>query len=276
MCDLWKTALPNPLPAGAIVEQVDAGLDELRKQLLESGGDQPRQIKLYNGGSFFDAGAIPPSDYTAIAARVRDFDRVVVECHPALVGRRTWEFRDLLGAGNLPPTLLEVAMGLETAHPSVLEKLNKRMTLEQFARAAHLLSQEGVALRVFVLVQPPFMPAAESLEWAGRSIDFAFQCGATVVSLIPTRDGNGAMETLARRGLYQPPSLATLESALAYGIQLRQGRVFADLWDTARFSRCASCAKRRIERLHQINLCQEVLPSINCEVCRSHERADTP
>src|SRR5260370_26132042 len=47
---------------------------------------KPTQIKLYNSGSFFDRRAIPPADYPAIAQRVRRFERLIVECHPALMG----------------------------------------------------------------------------------------------------------------------------------------------------------------------------------------------
>src|SRR5439155_16240774 len=39
-----------------------------------------------------------PGDYVAIADRVRAFERVIVECHPALVGESALEFRDLLNA----------------------------------------------------------------------------------------------------------------------------------------------------------------------------------
>ena len=66
---------------------------------------------------------------------MRGFERVIVECHPAFVSERCVAFRHLLGGR------LEVAMGLETAHPEVLEKLNKRMTLEQFAAAASFLRE---------------------------------------------------------------------------------------------------------------------------------------
>ena len=60
---------------------------------------------------------------------------------------------------------LEVAMGLETAHPGALERLNKRVTLEGFARAAAELRRRDVALRVFVLIAPPFVPVDEQDAW---------------------------------------------------------------------------------------------------------------
>jgi radical SAM enzyme (TIGR01210 family) len=216
MCDLWRNTLTETMPEGAIPEQIDYALSQL---------SAARQIKLYNSGSFFDPKAIPVSDYPAIAARTRLFERVIVECHPALIGNACLKFRDML-TGKL-----EVAMGLETVHPEILERLNKRMTLDQFSAAAEFLLSNGIALRVFLLVQPPFMKPEEALLWAKRSLDFAFDCGATAATLIPTRGGNGAMEVLAKEGAFIPPCLDVLEAAAEYGIGLNRGRVFVDLWD---------------------------------------------
>ena len=258
MCDLWRHTLSETVPPGAIPRQIDYALERL---------PPARQIKLYNSGSFFDPRAIPAADHPAIAERLREFERVIVECHPALIQPRCLEFRDRL-AGQL-----EVAVGLETAHPEVLEKLNKRMTLDDFARAAEFLRREQIALRVFVLVKPPFLEEPEALTWAKRSIDFAFDCGATVVSLIPVRFGNGALEKLAELGEFAPPELATLEEAAAYGIERRRGRVFADLWDLERFSRCSACFPARRDRLERMNLGQSLLPRVGCDVCGKSDPA---
>ncbi len=231
MCDLWKNTLGESVPAGAIPEQIDYALARL---------PAARQIKLYNSGSFFDPRAIPVEDYAAIAERVRSFERVIVENHPALVGGAALRFRDLVGRP------LEVAMGLETVHPEILPKLNKRMTVQQFRVAADFLRANAIDLRVFILVKPPFMQEDEAVEWAARSVDFAFDCGATAITLIPTRGGNGAMEELA----FMPPRLETLEAAFEYGLGLRRGRVFVDLWDVR------SDDAGRLERLRELNLTQ--------------------
>ena len=255
MCDLWRNTLAGPTPAGAIPAQIDYALARL---------PAARQLKLYNSGSFFDRAAIPLGDYPAIAERVGRFERVVVESHPALVGEDCLRWRDLLGAS----TTLEVAMGLETVHPEILPRLNKRMTLEQFARAAEFLRGNQIALRVFILVKPPFLDEDEALHWAKRSLDFAFDYGATAASLIPTRLGNGALEALAARDEFSSPELLTLENAAEYGVSLGRGRVFADLWDLEKFSECAECFPGRLTRLREMNFTQTVPSLIECGSCR--------
>lgn len=255
MCDLWRNTLAETVPVGAIPEQIDFALNRLPPS---------RVVKLYNSGSFFDPGAIPVQDYAAIAAHVRGFNRVIVECHPALVGTQCAEFRDML-AGEL-----EVAMGLETAHPTVLEKLNKRMTLDQFAAAAEFLRHNRIDVRAFILVQPPFMKPKDALQWAERSLDFAFECDATAATLIPTRGGNGAMETLAAEKQFAPPNLSVLESAMDYGLKLRRGRVFADVWDVKPAPEDACCFEPRVERLREMNLRQQVIEAIHCGLCKNN------
>ena len=252
MCDLWKNTLLETVPVGAIPAQIEFALRRLPPS---------REVKLYNSGSFFDRRAVPVEDHPKIAQMVEAFDRVIVESHPALVGGDCFQFRERISG------TLEVAMGLETAHPQIVKKLNKRMTLEQFVAAAERLRNHEIPLRVFVLVNPPFMERDEAVRWACKSVDFAFDCGATAVTLIPTRSGNGAMDELAKIGSFPPPSIYALESSVEYGLTAGRGRVFADLWDTSQLLGCTSCFQDRVERLRRMNLEQRVLEAVACEVC---------
>ena len=278
-CDLWKGTTTETVPVGAIPAQIDFALNELarapeQRTALSADGVKPAgtadmpvrrsasQIKLYNAGSFFDPRAIPPEDFPAIAERLHGFERVIVECHPALVGDSAVRFRDLLTT----TTKLEVAVGLEIADDAILAKLNKRMTLAMFRRAAEFLRECHIAMRAFVMVKPPFVRSEdEALDFAQRSIDFAFDCDATAVSLIPARFGPEPLQTLAASGDFAPPALATLEAALDYGVAQQRGRVFADVWDSEKFSDCAKCFSARRERLVQINLQQKLLPKVKCQ-----------
>jgi archaeosine synthase beta-subunit len=256
MCDLWKDTTHSSVPEGAIPRQVEVAV-----RTWSDAGALPVQVKLYNSGSFFDPAAIPPADYAPVAQRIAFARHVVVESHPLLVGKRTLVLRDLL-AGSL-----EVALGLETAHPEVLEKLNKKFDLRQFARAAEFLAAERIALRAFILVNPPFLDQRSGLEWSVKSAAFAFACGAGVVALLPTRTGNGAMERLRESGEFIPPTLATLEAAQQAALALGRGRVFADTWALEPFSTCPHCFAARRERLETVNWTQRDVPRIRCSVC---------
>lgn len=252
MCDLWRNTTDARVEVGAIPEQIRFALGQL---------PAARQIKLYNSGSFFDEQAIPREDWRGIADLASNFERVIVECHPALVTDRVREFARMIEGR------LEVAMGLETVHEQALEKLNKRMTRDTFANAAEKLFHMNVDLRVFVLLKPPFISDLEAVRWAKRSIEVAIEAQAKVVSVIPTRTGNGGLDELARQGLFSEPDLDMLEHVIDYGIGLKRARVFADLWDLRRFSKCPKCFEQRERRLHQMNCTQEVLPRVACD-CR--------
>jgi hypothetical protein len=250
MCDLWTNTLDGPIEHGLIPLQIRKALAAL---------PNARQVKLYNAGSFFDSQAIPPEDDDEIGGVVEAFDRVIVEAHPAFLagpyGDRCLRFRDRIRGR------LEVAIGLETANEDVLARLNKRMTLDSFRRAAEFLRRHDIALRVFILLAPPFMPAEQDVEWACRSIDEAIACGATACSIIPTRAGNGTIDTLGDS--FHQPRLSSLERVIEYGLSLGDLRVFADLWDVERFFDC-SCSPQRAARLSTMNREQRVPERIEC------------
>ncbi|NQV28208.1 MAG: radical SAM protein [Rhodopirellula sp.] len=255
MCDLWKNTTVESVPVGAIPQQIDYALERL---------PAAQHVKLYNSGNFFDTKAIPKDDWRAIVDRVRGFKSVIVENHPKLCGDGCLEFRDLLAAHGVE---LEIALGLETVHPEVLPRLNKQMTRDDFSQAVTRLRGAGIRLRTFILLRPPFLTEEEGVEWAMRSIEFAFESGVSCSSVVPTRAGNGIMEQLENEGLFSSPLLASMEIVQERGIQLGAGRVFMDTWDAQKFATCAECARDRIQRIADINLNQQVTPRIACQKC---------
>ena len=192
---------------------------------MESG----RWVKIYNAGSFFDRAAVPSSVVAQAAPILRGFEKVIVESHPAFVGDAIWRFRDAIS-----PARLQIAMGLETAHPQALLALNKGFSVEVFGAAAEQLRAYGVEFRSFLLVRPPFLDRQTGLEWVKHSIDFSFDLGASVVSLILTRLGNGALDALEKSGQFIAPNLPELKESLSYGLGLKRGIVLGDLWGLER------------------------------------------
>lgn len=254
-CDLWRKTLDGATPQGAIPAQLASA--------LEQAGPVPeaKAVKLYNASNFFDPRAVPESDYPALLDLLQPFARVTVECHPRLIGERAFRF-----ARGLPGQL-EVAMGLETVHPDALPRLDKGMRLEHFEHAAARLLAAGIAVRAFVLLSPPYVPAALAVEWAVRSVRYAAAHGAQRVAIIPVRGGNGALEALAERGDFVPPTLRQLEEALDQCLEIPGTVVTADLWDADRLISCVHCGAERLARLERLNLTGRPESRIACTAC---------
>ncbi|HOW08609.1 MAG TPA: hypothetical protein PLX08_02290 [Bacteroidales bacterium] len=249
MCDLWKNTTDFTLTDGQISGQIEWVLNQ---------APAVKHIKLYNSGSFFDPGAIPHEEHMKIASLLKGFHTVIVESHPAFIGEKSLEFRDRI------KTDLQVAIGLECVNINMLEKLNKRMTLDDFTGSVSFLLDNDIFTRAFILLRPPFMSERDGIFWAERSVDFAFDAGVECCVIIPVRGGNGAMEKLAERDFFSPPGIKSLEKVLEYGIEKQAGRVFADTWDLKLFSMCDKCHTARTDRITEMNLTQRLLPKVKC------------
>ena len=266
MCDLWKyTLIEGRTPVGSLSAQIEEISHRISQESsVATGGEW---LKLYNASNFFDPANVDPQEYESIAKQCEGFDRVVVENHAALLSsNKTQElvrrFRDMLSGD------LEVAMGLETIDPLGMKWLNKAMTLEDFEHAVRFLGGEGIYVRAFVLLQPLGTPCEESVEWAVRSCQQATRWGAHRVSLIPTRAGNGFVETVATKIGWMPPTVADLERAFETLLRDRpenpsQGSSASiytvDLWDWESIAgTCLICSRDRCERLQQMNYTQRL------------------
>lgn len=254
-CDLWRYTLDGPTPAGALPLQLARALETL-------GSRFPERLKLYNASNFFDRRAVPAEDVPRLAELAAPFESVTVESHAATIGPLTLEFAALLSGR------LEVAIGLETIHPAASARLNKKLELEQFDRAAEFLRSHDLDLRVFVLLGTPHIAPAETVEWTVRSVEYAARRGAQRVAIIPVRGGNGELERLQALGEFVPPTLTQLESALELCSRIRSTVVTADLWDVERLPACEVCREARVARIGSMNLNPIPHPSpIPCSAC---------
>ena len=253
-CDLWRWTIDGPTPPGALTRQLESVLQSLD-------GPVPDRLKIYNASNFFDRRAVPTEDVSGIARLTAPFGAVTVESHANTIGPKTLAFaRQVSGR-------LEVAVGLETIHPVAVAHLNKRLDLARFDSAAGFLATNGVNLRVFVLLGAPYVGPEESVAWTVRTVAYAVERGAAVVSIIPVRGGNGELERRQALGLFTPPTLAQLEEAVDLCLRFTSAVVTADMWDMERLTSCVSCASERIERLRRINVTGRAQPRIACAVC---------
>ena len=253
-CDLWKYTIDEPTPVGALPAQIEHVLTALDQPL-------PERIKLYNASNFFDRRAVPVDDLPRIAALAAPFTGVTVETHVNTIGPSTLAFARQLSGG------LEVAVGLETVHPTAVAQLNKRLDLDRFEHVVRFLGANGIDLRVFVLLGTPHVPAGEMVDWTVRSVEYAVARGAAVVSIIPLRGGNGEMERLQSLGHFTPPTLSQLEQALDASIGSTRSVVTVDLWDVDRLPACATCRTARVARLGRMNITGRAEPRVACDMC---------
>ena len=255
-CDLWRWTLDGPTPRGAIPVQLGRALEGLR-------GSLPERLKLYNASNFFDRRAVPPEDLPRIAELAVPFRAVTVESHASMIGADVLAFQALLTG------TLEVAMGLETIHPAAMAHLNKRLDLARFDRAVAFLGEHRIDVRAFVLLGAPYVPAAESIEWTVRTVEYAAARGAARIAIIPVRGGNGELERLQALGDFTPPTLAQLERALEQCLPIRSAVITADTWDIERLPACQTCRAERIARIQSMNHSPspESPPRVPCSAC---------
>ena len=251
MCDLWKQTLNRNTPEGAIPIQINSALEML---------PEADWIKLYNAGSFFDSRSVPVTDYNSIGELTASYRKIVVESHPYYIAESCKHFSELISGR------LEVAIGLESAIPEILNKLNKRFTVEDFRKAAERLHNWDIDMRVFIMIQPPFESPEQSLNNLLFSLKAAFDAGARICSMIPTRLGNGAMEMLHGLGYVSPPNLKLIEEALKSALELKRGLVIVDTWDLESTGSCV-CSPLRIENIIRMNRSQQPLPLTQCTEC---------
>ena len=253
-CDLWQWTLDGPTPPGALTRQLESVLDA-------RDGQMPDRLKLYNASNFFDQRAVPSEDVLGIAKLSAPFGSITVESHGNTIGAKTLEFaRQISGR-------LEVAVGLETIHPAAAAQLNKRLDLGRFDSAARVLSDNGIDLRVFVLLGTPYVPVDESVAWTVRTVEYAVERGASVVSIIPVRGVNGELERLEGLGHFTPPTFSQLEESLDLSLQFTSAVVTADLWDVDRLHACEHCRAQRVERLRRLNLSGRAESRVSCSFC---------
>jgi radical SAM enzyme (TIGR01210 family) len=255
-CDLWRYTIDGATPPGALTKQLSSVLSSLGAPALD-------RIKLYNASNFFDLRAVPAQDVVGIAALASSFAGVTVESHASTIGERTLAFARSI------PGRLEVAVGLETIEPVAAAQLNKRLDLRRFDTAARFLSGNGIDLRVFVLLGAPYVRAEESVAWTVRTVEHAVSRGASVVSIIPVRGGNGEMERLQALGHFTRPTLTQLEDSLDGCLQFGGVVTTADLWDAELLAGCAYCSAARIARLRRLNLSGVAEPRIACGQCEA-------
>jgi archaeosine synthase beta-subunit len=233
--------------------------EELDRQLTEALRDYRGEpyVKIYTSGSFLDEREVDAESRLRIArafsGRAR---RLLFETLPEFVTEdRIRPLTETFDAG------LEVALGLESTQPEVLQRfVNKGSPPSEYLAAADRLRGWGVRPKGYLLLKPPYLTERESIEDVVRSIALAREHFDTL-SINPVHIQNGTVvEWQYRRGRYRPPWLWSLVEVLRRGSPDRGATRLVSFPTAGGLPRgphnCGSCDKRVLAAIEAASLDQ--------------------
>ncbi len=209
----------------------------------------PVSVKLYTSGSFLDPGEVPVSARSAILEMLASDSRVrevVLESRPEYVSQEVMvELRRSLGDIEI-----ELGIGLESSNDLIRSIcVNKGFSGEDFHNAVEIARSEGIGVRAYVLVKPPFLTERDALLDATQTIQDAASMGVTTISINPVNvQSYTLVERLWSRGEYRPPWLWTVVEVLK--------RSSSSIGDSIRIV-CDPVAAGRLRGTHNCGACDE-------------------
>ncbi len=209
MCGYAKDTLGRSASPHELRQQIDWALRQYRNEPY---------VKVYTSGSFLDDREVDPSSREAVATAFRGrARRLLVETLPEFATAETLApVREAFGGE------VEVAMGLESADPTVLlQFVNKGSPPDEYFAAADRVRSLGLRAKGYLLLKPPYLTEAEAIDDVVRSVRAARDRFDTL-SINPVHIQNGTVvEWLYRRRRYRPPWLWSVVEALRRGAEVR-------------------------------------------------------
>ena len=200
MCGYFNDTVPGGVSTEALLAQWAQVMRHL---------DGKRYAKIYTSGSFLDPTEVP-LDFAAQAMaemHAAGVEKVLVESLPEFVHARHMDY-------DAAPAL-EVAIGLESATPLVLDKcVNKRLKWDGFTRSCANARDAGASVKAYVLLKPPFLNEAQAIDDAVASVERA-ATHVDKVSINPVNvQRHTVVERLWKRGEWSAPWLWSVAEVL--------------------------------------------------------------
>ena len=264
MCGYINDASREEQGADALLSQVRSG--------LEKAPESDFIVKIFTSGSFFDIEEVGLSAQERILEYLEEIERVrkvIVETRPEFVdGESLGRVREVF---HKP---FEIAMGLESANDTIRRLcINKRFTFDQFRRASSIAEGEGITVRAYLLLKPPFLSEGDALRDVIESIRRAAPHAGTI-SINPCNIQRGTLvEELYHGGGYRPPWLWSIIEALRIGKEENPERtIISDPVGAGSErgpSNCPECNTRAARVIEEFSITQqrELLERFHCD-CR--------
>lgn len=261
MCGYSKDTLGRSATREELSEQLSRALSRYRGEPY---------VKIYTSGSFLDDREVDPESRVKIVQGFSAARRLLFETLPEFPTRETI---DPLRAAF--PGELEVALGLESTDPIVLQRfVNKGSSPQEYLDAADRVRDLGLRAKGYLLLKPPYLTERESIEDVVRSVKAAApHFDALSVNPVHIQSGT-VVEWLYRRRRYRPPWLWSVVESLKRGADVRGGRRLVSFPTAGGLPRgphnCGECDTRVLRAIQAASLTQEFAPleALECS-CQS-------
>jgi radical SAM enzyme (TIGR01210 family) len=244
--------------------------EELGQQLehaLRAYAGEP-YVKIYTSGSFLDDREVDPGSRERIVrAFASSARRLLFESLPEFV-----EAERIAPLKEAFPGELEIALGLESTQPEVLQRLvNKGSPPSDYLAAADRARTMGLRPKAYLLLKPPYLSEPEAIADVATSIRVAAE-RFDAISVNPVHiQGGTIVEWLYRRNRYRPPWLWSLVQVLSEGAPYRGQSRLVSFPTAGGLPRgphnCGRCDKTVLAAIEEASLGQsfEALRDLDCD-----------
>ncbi len=193
--------------------------DELIKQFeyaMTRCRDEEFIVKIFTSGSFLDDGEIAPATRNELLSRLGEDSRVkkvIAETRPEYVTEER-----LSESKASFDKRFEIAIGLETSNDVIRKDcINKGFSFSDFVRAGEIARQEGVTVKAYLLLKPPFLSEGTAINDMIHSIKDTRPYAETIsLNLCNVQKGT-LVDEMFEHGDYRPPWLWSAVDVLKAG-----------------------------------------------------------
>ena len=149
----------DTVPGGVSTDMLHSQWEKIRHSLKGK-----RYAKIYTSGSFLDPTEVPLDFANDVMSDMADMgiEKVLVESLPEFVHPKHFSY------SNSPK--IEIAIGLESSNPVVLDKsVNKRLLWPHFVKVCEIAHENGAEVKAYVLLKPPYLGERDAIEDAVQS-----------------------------------------------------------------------------------------------------------
>ncbi|MHA2036588.1 MAG: archaeosine biosynthesis radical SAM protein RaSEA [Promethearchaeota archaeon] len=260
MCGYVLDANIEDVNQNHIRNQLDYVLNNKTNEISED--NEKFSLKIFNSGSFFDEFEISEETRQYIYEKVASINNIkefTIESRIEYINAEN--LKDLTEKLNGKYT--EVAIGLETVNDYIRNfYINKGMRFEDFKKKLQICKDNGVGIKAYLLLKPPFLTETGAIDDCVNSIKKLIDLQVNTISINPLNIQRGTLaEYLWYQNKYRPPWFHSLFKVLRKSLtqeDLTKVRVISDPSGAGTKRGIHNCLQRECEKTAQTKLQQFV------------------